>query len=205
MRGDDLPAAFVPELDGAHDLFLGSLLRAGFHHHDAIFGASHHDVELGLAAFVVRRIGDVLRRSRCRHARRARTCWNGISEIARAAPAPTIASELGSCSGSAESTMAMTCVSFSEAFRKQRADGPVDQAAGENLFFRGTALAFDKAAGNLSGGIGVFTIVNREREKAAPGLGSSAAHAVTSTTESPERTTTAPFACLAILPVSRVA
>src|ERR1700691_409908 len=29
-------------------------------------------------------------------------------------------------------------------------------------------------------------------------------HAVTSTTESPERTTTAPFACLAILPVSSV-
>ena len=35
-----------------------------------------------------------------------------MSEIASAAPRPQMASELGSCSGSADITMAMICVSF---------------------------------------------------------------------------------------------
>jgi len=39
------------------------------------------------------------------------TWGNGRSEMAKAAPAPQIASELGSCSGSADITMAMICVS----------------------------------------------------------------------------------------------
>ncbi len=52
-----------------------------------------------------------------------------------------------------------------EAFGEQRTDGPVDQAAGENFFFRGTAFAFDEAAGNLAGGIGVLTVIDREREE----------------------------------------
>ncbi len=42
----------------------------------------------------------------------ARMWSNGMSEMASAAPAPMIASESGSCSGSAESTMAMIWVSL---------------------------------------------------------------------------------------------
>ena len=41
-----------------------------------------------------------------------RTWWNGISEMAKAVPAPNTASGAGSCSGSADSTMAIICVSF---------------------------------------------------------------------------------------------
>src|SRR5581483_1767926 len=52
-----------------------------------------------------------------------------------------------------------------KAFGEQRTDRPVDQAAGQNLFFRGTPLAFDKAAWNLSSGIRIFTIIDGEREK----------------------------------------
>jgi hypothetical protein len=39
-------------------------------------------------------------------------------------------------------------------------------------------------------------------KKLAPIFGSGAIHADTSTTESPQRTTAAPFACFATLPVS---
>ena len=44
--------------------------------------------------------------------------WNGISEIARAADAPVIASTSESFSESAESTSAMTCVSWRQPFGK---------------------------------------------------------------------------------------
>jgi hypothetical protein len=46
--GGDLLAALVAELDGAEDLLFGCLRGAGFHHHDAVFSAGDHDVELRL-------------------------------------------------------------------------------------------------------------------------------------------------------------
>ena len=58
-----------------------------------------------------------------------------------------------------------------EAFGEQRPDRAVDQAAGENLFFGGTSLALDKAARNLSGGVGVFAIIHGQREKRRARLG----------------------------------
>ena len=90
-------------------------------------------------------------------------------------------------------------------FGEQRPDRAVDQAAGEDFFFGRAAFALDKAARELARGVGVFAVIDREREKARAGLGLFVAQqAVTSTTESPERTTTAPLACLAIFPVSSV-
>ena len=58
-----------------------------------------------------------------------------------------------------------------EPVREQRTNGTIDQAAGENFFFGGTPLAFDKPARNLSGGVSVFPIIYREREKSGPGFG----------------------------------
>ena len=59
-----------------------------------------------------------------------------------------------------------------EAFREQRAHGPVDQAAGQGFFFRWPPLALEEAARDLAGGIGLFLIIDREREKilSFPGL-----------------------------------
>jgi hypothetical protein len=52
-----------------------------------------------------------------------------------------------------------------EPFGEQRADRTIDQAAGENFFFRGTPLAFDKTARNLAGGVSVLAVVDGERKK----------------------------------------
>ena len=54
-----MPAAIflqqvVAELDGAKDFRFGDLLAPGFHHHDAVFGAGHDDVELGVFRLLVR-------------------------------------------------------------------------------------------------------------------------------------------------------
>ena len=58
-----------------------------------------------------------------------------------------------------------------EPFGEQRTDRPVDQPAGENFFFRGTSLAFDKAARNFAGGVSVFAIVNGERKESGSRFG----------------------------------
>src|SRR5216684_2100164 len=62
---------------------------------------------------------------------------NGMSEMVRAAEAPLIPATSGSFSVSAESTSALT----------------------------GTAFALDEAAGNASAGVGIFAVVNRQREE----------------------------------------
>ncbi len=51
--GADLLAARVAVLDGLQHFLLGGMLRARFHHDDAVFGARDHDVDFGLARFVV--------------------------------------------------------------------------------------------------------------------------------------------------------
>jgi hypothetical protein len=86
--------------------------------------------------------------------------------MASAAAAPTIARELGSCSGSADDLGFVE-----ETFGKQRPDRTIDQAAGENFFFGGTPLAFDKTARDLAGGVGVLAIVDGEREKTGSRFG----------------------------------
>jgi len=50
--GGDLLAALMAEFDGAENLGFRDLLGSGFHHHDAVFGACHHDVQLRFAASV---------------------------------------------------------------------------------------------------------------------------------------------------------
>ena len=71
----------------------------------------------------------------------------------------------GSFSVSAESTNAITWVSHLKPSAKQRADGAVDLAAGENFALTRTAFALDEAAGDASAGVGVFAVVNGEREE----------------------------------------
>ena len=180
-------------------------LAPGLHHHDAGLGAGHHDVELGIAGSRHRWDWRSASRPPARRAPRPALRVKGMSEMASAAAAPTMASGSGSRSGSADSTMPMICVSQAEALREQRADRPVDQPAGQDLFFGGTAFALDEAAGESSRRRKCIRGSPPSAGKSvAPGFGSGAAQAVTSTTESPQRTTTAPFACLATLPVSRV-
>ena len=52
-------------------------------------------------------------------------------------------------------------------FGKQRAQRAVDHARSQNFALRGAPFALEKAAGNFSGGIGVFAVVHGERKKIA--------------------------------------
>ena len=57
-----------------------------------------------------------------------------------------------------------------EAFREQRADRAVDQAAGQRFLFGRAALALEEAAGNAAGGREFFLIVDGQREEVLPRL-----------------------------------
>ena len=61
-----------------------------------------------------------------------------------------------------------------EAIRKQRPDRPIDQPGGQRFLFRRPAFALEKAAGNLAGGVGLFLVVDGQREEVLAGLGFSA-------------------------------
>ena len=54
---------------------------------------------------------------------------------------------------------------IAEAIHEQGSDRPVDQARGQCFFFRRSAFTFEKAAGDLTCGIGLFHIVNGQRKE----------------------------------------
>ena len=57
-----------------------------------------------------------------------------------------------------------------EALGEQRADGTVDQAAGEDLFLALLAFAFEETAGDFACGVGAFEIIDGEREEVLSGF-----------------------------------
>ena len=151
-------------LNGLQHFVFGGMLRACFHHDDAFFGSRDHDVDLGLARFVVAGVRYQLAFTRPTRTPPS-TCWNGMSEIASAAPAPTMASVLGIAFRIGRKHHGDDLRLVHEAFREQRPDRPVDQTAGEDLLLRRTPFALDEAAGKLARGISIFTIIDGEREE----------------------------------------
>jgi hypothetical protein len=163
--GGDLLAAGVAKIDGPDHLLLGGLLRARLHHHDAAFGGGHDDIQLGLAAFRIGGVGDVFALHHA-HAHSAQhVVERNIGDGQRGARAHH-GQGVGVLLRIGGEHHGDDLGFVQKSFRKQRTDRPVDQPAGEDFFFRGTSLAFDKAARNLAGGVSVLAIIYRERKEA---------------------------------------
>ncbi len=62
------------------------------------------------------------------------------------------------------------------ALGKERADGAVGQAAGEDFFFRRAAFAFEIAAGEFACRRGFFAVIDGEREEILAWLGLGGGH-----------------------------
>src|SRR5579863_9619764 len=84
---------------------------------------------------------------------------NGMSERASAATAALMPITSGSFSLSAENTSAMICVSF------RNPSGNMGRMGRSICRAVRISFALDKAAGNAAARIGVFTIIDSEREK----------------------------------------
>ena len=90
-----------------------------------------------------------------------------------------------------------------EALRPERPNRAVSHTRGEDGALRGTSFTLEETAGDLAGGVHALLDVDGEREEVRSLACFGRPCAVASTTVSPERTTTAPSACFASLPVSK--
>ncbi len=57
------------------------------------------------------------------------------------------------------------------AFREERSQGTIDQAAGQDFLFSRTPLALEISSRNLSCSVGFFNVIDREGQKIDTGLG----------------------------------
>src|SRR6185436_1140443 len=58
-----------------------------------------------------------------------------------------------------------------ETIREQRPQRAIDETRSERLFFRRAAFALEEAAGNTAGCVGLFDVVDRQREEVTAGYG----------------------------------
>jgi hypothetical protein len=189
----------VPEEDRVDDDLLGDFLRPRLDHHNGVLGARDDQVDVGLLAVGVGRVETNWPSSR--PTRTAPTaCENGTVEQVSATEAPLMARMSASFWPSAERTKAMICVSWLKPFGRAAA-WPVDQADGQDLFLGRPTLALEPAAGNPARRVRGLAVVHRSAERTRVFLGLLLKTAVASTTVSPNRTTAAPSACLASLPI----
>ena len=167
--GGDLLAALMPELDGAEDLGFGDLLCAGFHHHDAFFGAGHHDVQLRFAALRIGGVGNVFAVLHA-DANSAQHVGEGNFADRQSRRRARDGERVRILFGVGRQDHGDDLGFVQKALGEQRADRTIDQAAGEDFFFRGAALAFNESARDLAGGVGVLSIIDGEREEPGPHL-----------------------------------
>ncbi len=94
-----------------------------------------------------------------------------MCETCSAALAPIMARTSGSFSRSAERTVAVDLHFVDVVGGEERADGPVDEARGEDFLGGRPAFALDEAAGELAGGVGPLAVIDQEGEEVAAGDG----------------------------------
>ena len=152
------------ELDGVDNQVFAGFLGASFDHHDPIRRAHDHNIQRALGDFCVAGIdGEVA--IHLAHAHRADDVrkWN-VRDRQRAR-GTVDAEHVGIVFGIGREHQRDDLSFIAEAFGKERADGTINHAAGENFALAGAAFALDKAPGNASAGIGVFAVVDGEGEE----------------------------------------
>ena len=163
-------AAFVAEFEGGHEIGLGDFLGGAFEHHHVGGVADVDEVQVALVHLGVGGVGDEFAGD-ASDAQRAE----------RAVPGDIAHAQGGGSADDGEDVRIVFAVGAEEdaldldfvepAFGKERADGAVGQAAGEDFLFRGASFAFEVAAGEFAGGGGFFAVIHREREEILAGLG----------------------------------
>ena len=150
--------------DSVEDDVLRQLIGASLNHHDGVLGTCNRQVQRGNLALLFRRVDDEL------------IIHTADTNAGNRAHERDIRNRQ-SCRSTDHSSKFRSIVLFNgqnrchdlniiaETFREQRTNRTVDESCAENGIARRTALAFDKAARNLTGSIHLLLIVNRQREE----------------------------------------
>src|SRR5579863_3977426 len=154
----------VPELDRVNNNLFADFFRARLDHHNAIGSADDHDVQRALAHFIVGRINNELAVDL---ADAHGSDWTekrnfGKGERAGSAVDSEHVGIVAGVSGENEGDDLSLAL---ESLGKHRTHGAIDLAAGEHFAVAHAAFALDEASGKASTGIGVFAVVDGEREK----------------------------------------
>ena len=145
---------------------------AGLDHHDAFGGANHHQVQIAGALLVISGIDDEVAIHAADAHRADGAVERNVGDAERHRRAVN-AGDIGIVFRVGRKHHGDDLRLAAEAFGEQRPNGAIDLAAGENFALAGPPFALDEAAGNASRGVGVFAVIDGEREKvdALPGVG----------------------------------
>ena len=151
-----------------HDVFR-QLVRLGLDHEHCALGAGHHEVQLGRLKLRCSGIEDVLAirvadtgganrpvEGNARNGQRGRGADHGRN----------VGVDLGVERQHVDHDLHLVV----EPLWKERAQRPVDEAGGQGLFLRGSALSLEEASGDLSRSVGLFNVIHRQGEEVLAGL-----------------------------------
>ena len=154
----------VAEHHGAeHDVFV-ELLGFRFHHQHGVGGAGDDEVELGLDHFVERRVEDVFVVGEADAGGADRALEGGAGNRQRGGGGDQrhdIGIVLHVVRQHGDDDLGLVAPAVDE----QRTDRAVDQAGDQRLLFGRTAFALEIAAGNAARGVGLFLIVDGQRQE----------------------------------------
>ena len=148
----------------ADDLLFRHFLRAGFDHDQAVLAAGHDEVDLALLALFEGRVDQELPVNQTDANARDRLLERNVREgqcRRRAREREDVGVVLGVGREDERDDLRLE----SPAGGEQRPNRPVDHAAREHFLLGGLALALEEAAGNASRRVGVFAVIDREREE----------------------------------------
>ena len=162
--GDDLLDRGVRGFERADDLRFGHFLGAGLDHHDAVARAGDDQVERALLALGVRRVDDVLVVDQADAHAGDGLLERDLRDGQRRRGAGD-RQHVGVVLGVGRHQQRDDLRLEAPAGGEERPDRSIDQPAGEHFLFRGLALALEEAAGDASRRVGVFAVVDRQREE----------------------------------------
>ena len=164
---DDLLDRGVGGLERFDDLLLGHFLCARFHHHQPVLAAGDDEVELALFALLESGVDDVLAVNEADAYARDRLLERNLRERER-----------GGGAGNREHVGVVLLIGrqhqrddlrlVAPASREQRPRRPIDTAARQHLLVGRLAFALEEPAGDAAGRVGVFAVVDRQREEVDP-------------------------------------
>ena len=165
--GADLLDLAVPEFDGVHHAIFLDFAGPSLDHDDRLGGADHHQIQLAFVDFAVSRIDNELIVQQADAHGSDRSMEGNVGNRQRAGCAID-GGNIGIVVGIGRQYQGDHLGIITKSFGKERANGTVDLAADQDFTFTGAAFALDKTSGNSAPGIGIFAVIDGQREKVSP-------------------------------------
>ncbi len=164
LRRDELANALVGNAERVEHIGLTHLERATLDHHDRVIGRRDDQLQIAVAELLERRVEYplILDTADANAADQTRE-WDsrGVQRVRRRDEREDVRVILLVGGDDVDEDLHFVL----ESFREQRADRSVDDPCRKDFSVVRSTLALDEAAGNLASRVGLFLILDREREE----------------------------------------